>query len=124
MVLLDHPCIACKDFHSKKTEGSQQNSEDVRMSGLRLFVESIKQKGRKLTCPSYLRTVYAFCTHWHGIIKRCKKMINDKKALFSLIPRYLRKVASDRKGRKMMQKYTVSTPCGSGKKYKRCCGRK
>lgn len=50
-------------------------------------------------------------------------MLNDKKVLLSLILRYLRKVARDKKGRKMMQKYIDTTPCGSGKKYKRCCGR-
>ncbi len=73
MAFLDYPCAACKDFHSEKAKDGEHHTQDVYMSKLRKFMESLKQKGRKTSCPSLfayrVRILYALARYF----KKMKK---------------------------------------------------
>jgi len=57
MVLLNHPGFICCNLHSKKAEGSEQNKENVRLSGMWSYMERIKERsGFRLTFSYVLIT--------------------------------------------------------------------
>jgi len=51
-------------------------------------------------------------------------MLNDEKVSFFLGTTAFSRILGDEKRYKKMLKTLDSTSCGSGKKYKKCCGRK